>query len=92
MRRPAPARRYTAYSGFAGIRLREERELVTFAARWYPFGGASAEDIMLTFGLQPSLYYTRLGHVLDHHTSNELGVSPEMHSLLRKRCRVHRCR
>ncbi|MBW4818397.1 hypothetical protein [Rhodococcus qingshengii] len=69
-----------------GIRLREERDLVAFAARWFPFGGAPAEDVMLTFGLRPSLYYTRLGHVLDYYTSNQLGVSPEMHALLRERC------
>ncbi|WP_330766977.1 DUF3263 domain-containing protein [Rhodococcus sp. M8-35] len=86
MRNPTFARGYTAHSRFAGIRLREERELVAFAASWYPFGGASAEDIMLTFGLQPSLYYTRLRHVLDHYTGNQLGISPEMHALLRKRC------
>ena len=91
MPRPALARGYTAPVGFSDTRLREERELVAFAARWYPFGGASAEDIMLTFGLQPSLYYTRLGHVLDYYTSTQLGVSAEIHAQLRERCwaRIH---
>ena len=40
-------------------------DILGFARRWYPFGGGSAEDILLEFGITEHEYFRRLGAVLD---------------------------
>ena len=67
-------------------RLREEMELVTFAARWHPYGGPEDAEILIHFGLTPDRYHLRLGHFLDFYSSDTLGLPREMHRALRQRC------
>ncbi|TQC44503.1 DUF3263 domain-containing protein [Rhodococcus sp. WS4] len=37
-----------------------DRELLEFARRWEPFGGPSAADILVEFGMTPSRFSMRL--------------------------------
>lgn len=76
--RPSPVRT-TPHS-------REAFDLVNFAAKWHPYGGASAEEIMVTFGLTPELYELRLGHALDFYRSEQLHLSQELHRNMRSFC------
>lgn len=39
--------------------------MLTFAIRWLPYGGGAAEDIMVTFGTTPEVYFRRLHALLD---------------------------
>lgn len=43
------------------------QHLVDFARRWYLYGGGSAEDIFVTFGLTEQDYFRRLDWVLRTH-------------------------
>lgn len=40
-------------------------DILGFARRWYLFGGGSAEDILVEFGITEHEYFRRLGAVLD---------------------------
>lgn len=40
-------------------------DILGFARRWYLFGGGSAEDILVEFGVTEHEYFRRLGAVLD---------------------------
>ncbi|GAF50242.1 DUF3263 domain-containing protein [Rhodococcus wratislaviensis] len=73
-------------SSHGSDRDRESSELVAFAAKWQPFGGAAAGEILVHFGLTPRRYYLRLGHVLDFFDPGQLGVTPETHQLIRQLC------
>ncbi|GAA4491714.1 hypothetical protein GCM10023094_56360 [Rhodococcus olei] len=37
-----------------------EQELLDFAQRWEPFGGPSAADILVEFGMTPTRFSERL--------------------------------
>lgn len=39
------------------------REMATFLERWAPFGGGD-DEIFPTFGVNPSVFYSRLAHSL----------------------------
>ncbi|RZL77584.1 MAG: DUF3263 domain-containing protein [Rhodococcus sp. (in: high G+C Gram-positive bacteria)] len=67
-------------------RLSEAIELVTFAARWHPYGGPEDEEILIYFGLTPDRYHLRLGHLLDFYDSTTLGLSRDLHRALRRHC------
>ncbi|MDJ0420556.1 hypothetical protein ACVH9Z_32010 [Rhodococcus opacus] len=36
------------------------REMLRFAVRWEPYGGGSAEEIFVAFGLDEAEYFTRV--------------------------------
>ena len=40
-------------------------DILDFARRWYHYGGGSAEDILVEFGITEHEYFHRLGAVLD---------------------------
>lgn len=44
--------------------LSPQHELITFARAWAPYGGGTAEDIFVTFGITPYEYFTRLAALL----------------------------
>lgn len=44
---------------------RHARDLIDFAARWAPFGGADDEEIWVSFGLRAGEYRRRLRLILD---------------------------
>ncbi|WP_030173773.1 MULTISPECIES: hypothetical protein [Actinomycetes] len=66
----------------------DHARLVEFAEQWYPFGGGSAEDIFVEFGLTPETYFERLSDALDVGVP---GLSPEVHEALQRICdqRLH---
>jgi hypothetical protein len=66
----------------------DQARLVEFAQRWYPFGGGSAEDIFIEFGLPEAVYFQRLSDVL---YAGEPGLSPDAHAAIRRICN-HRLR
>jgi hypothetical protein len=43
----------------------EAERMLDFARRWYPYGGGSAEDILVEFGIGERDYFKRLTGVLD---------------------------
>jgi hypothetical protein len=43
----------------------EAERMLDFARRWYPYGGGSAEDILVEFGIGERDYFQRLADVLD---------------------------
>jgi hypothetical protein len=61
----------------------EHARLVEFAEQWYPFGGGSAEDIFVEFGLTAEAYFKRLSDAL--HVGVP-GLSPEVDEALRRVC------
>ncbi|ORM33444.1 DUF3263 domain-containing protein [Williamsia sp. 1135] len=40
-------------------------EILDFARRWYPYGGGTAEDILVEFGIAEREYFRRLSDILD---------------------------
>ncbi|MDT2007358.1 DUF3263 domain-containing protein [Rhodococcus opacus] len=47
------------------IRLdKEAEEIVQFARRWSPFGGAPAHEIFIQFGMSPTRFAQRLQEIL----------------------------
>jgi hypothetical protein len=42
-----------------------DRALVSFAIMWAPYGGSSAEDLMVTFGVRRAQFVGRVAQVLD---------------------------
>ncbi|MCK0516027.1 DUF3263 domain-containing protein [Williamsia sp. DF01-3] len=43
----------------------EVERMLDFARRWYPYGGGSADDILVEFGIGERDYFERLTDVLD---------------------------
>jgi hypothetical protein len=43
----------------------EAERMLEFARRWYPYGGGSAEDILIEFGIGERDYFKRLTDVLE---------------------------
>lgn len=43
----------------------EHAEILDFARRWLPYGGGTAEDILVEFGIGEREYFRRLGEILD---------------------------
>ena len=66
----------------------DHARLLEFAERWYPFGGGSAEDIFVEFGLTVDAYFERLSDALDADVG---GLSPAVHEALQRICnqRLH---
>lgn len=40
-------------------------EILDFAQRWYPYGGGTAEDLLVEFGIDEHEYFRRLVDILD---------------------------
>ncbi|CAM3105010.1 hypothetical protein DFJ75_3667 [Williamsia muralis] len=66
----------------------DHARLLEFAERWYPFGGGSAEDIFVEFGLTVDAYFERLSDALGAGLG---GLAPEVHEALQRICnqRLH---
>jgi hypothetical protein len=43
----------------------EVERMLDFAHRWYPYGGGSADDILVEFGIGERDFFERLTDVLD---------------------------
>lgn len=63
---------------------RERQEMIVFAVRWAPFGGGSAEDIWMRFGMSERVYFLRLRVVL--RGAVPPGLDEMMWTRLRKVC------
>ncbi|WP_206007136.1 hypothetical protein [Rhodococcus pseudokoreensis] len=48
-------------------------ELIAFGRTWAPFGGPSAEDVFVTFGMSRNTYYNKLARVLRARPEADLG-------------------
>jgi hypothetical protein len=46
-------------------RLTEEQRILDFAARWHRFGGGTAEDIFVMFGIDEREFAVRVLGILD---------------------------
>lgn len=64
----------------------EQALMLQFALWWYPYGGGSAEDIFIKFGLSEKAYFQRLSHVL---CSDRYSISPatrkDLHAVCERR-------
>ncbi|MDH6288222.1 hypothetical protein M2275_003128 [Rhodococcus opacus] len=71
---------------------REILALVTFAARWHPFGGAPADEVLINFGMTPEAYQLRLGHLLDYYSADRLQLPHRQHQDMLSMCwhTIHR--
>ena len=49
--------------------------ILTFARSWYGYGGGSAEDIYVEFGLHPKTYFERLKALLDSPAAADIDES-----------------
>lgn len=63
---------------------RERQEMVAFAVRWAPFGGGSAEDIWIRFGVSERVYFLRLRVLLQGPAPQ--GLDEMMWTRLRRVC------
>ncbi|WP_072803771.1 DUF3263 domain-containing protein [Rhodococcoides yunnanense] len=63
--------------------------ILTFARSWYGYGGGSAEDIYVEFGLPARTYFERLRQILDSPTA--ANVDEETRDAMRSVCvrRLH---
>lgn len=43
----------------------DHAEMLDFARRWYPYGGGTAEDILVEFGIGEREYFRRLTEIID---------------------------
>jgi hypothetical protein len=44
---------------------REQTRMLEFASRWAPFGGGTAGDILVEFGLSEQVFYTRVSALVN---------------------------
>ncbi|MDV6248057.1 DUF3263 domain-containing protein [Rhodococcus opacus] len=44
--------------------MREDQDLLDFAIRWVPYGGARREDILVNFGMTPAQFRIRIHQIL----------------------------
>lgn len=49
----------------------DHAEIVDFARRWYPYGGGTAEDILVEFGIGEREYFRRLAEIIDRLPSSD---------------------
>lgn len=67
----------------------ESARMVAFALQWLPYGGGSAEDIMVEFGMAPREYFTRLGDIVaDQQSALEFDTRTALCKVCRDRVRV----
>jgi hypothetical protein len=84
-------RRYNQSAAATGInRTRTHGDtdtwrLIEFASMWAPYGGASAEDILVRFGMTPSRFIDRLWEIIPQYN-----FSPEQLRHLTKAYPRHR--
>ena len=52
-----------------------DHEILTFGRTWHGYGGGSAEDIYVAFGVDPSTYFRRLERILESPVAHDLTVS-----------------
>ncbi|BAH55324.1 hypothetical protein [Rhodococcus opacus] len=62
------------------IGLSDVVDLLDFAAKWEPYGGAPTVDIFVTFGLTADLYRSRLARALTSTAAN--GLEPDQRQRL----------
>lgn len=62
------------------IGLTDIAELLAFATKWEPYGGAPTVDIFVTFGLTDDQYRSRLAQALTSTSVN--GIEPDQRQLL----------
>ncbi|MDH6291359.1 hypothetical protein [Rhodococcus opacus] len=63
-------------------RYHDARELTRFAAIWHPFGGPPQDEVLETFGLPLDLYRSRLEHLLDYYSGDQLAIPDELRRTL----------
>lgn len=57
---------------------RDRERMLAFALEWMPYGGGDAEDIMVTFGITPDVYFHRLQQLL---TDSAQSVEADMQTV-----------
>ncbi|MFC9553904.1 2-phospho-L-lactate guanylyltransferase [Rhodococcus sp. NPDC056960] len=62
---------------------KHEAAMIDFARRWQPFGGGTADDIFITFGVPPRPYFKQLTALLSSNVTPELAQS-QREKLLRQ--------
>lgn len=62
----------------------EQAAMIRMALAWLPFGGTSAADILVTFGISEAEFYTRILAVSDDPETAK-GVPPELDQFARDR-------
>ena len=60
--------------------------LLTFAKKWRHWGGGSAEDILVEFGLSPSEYFRQLQTLLDERNGAAAHLPLAVHEQLKLIC------
>jgi hypothetical protein len=81
VRRGAVDRDETTEVGRAGY----ERSMIDFIRRWHRFGGGSARDIFVEFGLREHEFFSQTLELLQ--TRLSMGMTEETAEYIRKVCR-----
>jgi hypothetical protein len=68
-----------------GLRVGDYHLYITFGDAWAPFGGPPDEDIFLTFGIAPQIFFKRLLQIIGDHEATQ-SVSPEVRSRIAHLC------
>ena len=71
------------------IKQTEAELMVEFLLLWYPWGGASEEDIMIRFGLPATTFYRRVFSILDR---EQVEVEHRKAQQLKSLCAAKLCR
>jgi hypothetical protein len=71
----------------AGIRLHasEYRVYLALGKAWAPYGGPPDEDIFITFGVVPDVYFERLLEIVNHH-EEAFWIRPELRTRIAQTC------
>jgi hypothetical protein len=70
--------------------MTSETDLVDFAIKWRHWGGGTAEDIFLEFGLSSDQFFSRLATALtpDGRMCPDIDLAPDLLAQLRRICVV----
>ena len=64
----------------------DQERILAFATRWLPYGGGTAEDIMVTFGTTSDIYFRRLQALLED-TERPVDLDRNTTAALLRMCR-----
>ena len=67
------------------LRTGDHQLYIALGAAWAPYGGPRDEDIFLTFGVAPRVFFGRLLKIVSHHEAAQ-GISLESRTRIAQSC------
>jgi hypothetical protein len=72
------------------LRTGDHQLYVAMGAAWAPYGGPRDEDIFLTFGVAPRVFFGRLLKIVSHHEAAQ-GISLASRTRIAQSCAKRLC-